>query len=174
MRKNIGLTNLHINAFQPLKSRDKSSMATTHLPPDFKEFLKLLKEHNVRYLLIGGYAVGYHGYPRATADMDIWVAIQPDNAQKIVAALQEFGFNLPQLSPDIFLKREQIIRMGVPPIRLEITTSISGVEFDPCYQERVIDNLDGIEVNLISLKYLKINKKASGRYKDLNDLENLP
>jgi len=149
-------------------------MATTHLPPDFKEFLKLLKEHNVRYLLIGGYAVGYHGYPRATAHMDIWVAIQLDNAQKIVAALQEFGFNLPELSPDIFLKREQIIRMGVPPIRLEITTSISGVEFDPCYQERVIDNLDGIEVNLISLEYLKINKRASGRYKDLNDLENLP
>jgi len=149
-------------------------MATTRLPPDFKEFLKLLKEHKVRYLLIGGYAVGYHGYPRATADMDIWVAIQPDNAQKIVSALQEFGFDSSELSAELFLKNDQIIRMGVPPVRLEIITSISGVEFDECYKGRVIDNLDGIEVNLISLKHLKVNKKASGRYKDLNDLENLP
>jgi hypothetical protein len=136
--------------------------------------LKLLKEHNVQYLLIGGYAVGYHGYPRATADMGIWVAIHPDNAQKIVLVLREFGFDVPELSPAVFLKDNQIIRMGIPPVRLELTTSISGVEFDECYQERVTDILDDIEVNIISLKYLKINKKASGRYKDLNDLENLP
>lgn len=149
-------------------------MATVHLPPDFKDFLKLLKEHSVRYLLIGGYAVGYHGYPRATADMDVWVAMQPGNADKIVLVLREFGFDIPELSAELFLKEGQIIRMGVPPLRLEITTSISGVEFEECYQDRIISNLDGIEVNLISLKHLKINKKASGRYKDLNDLENLP
>jgi hypothetical protein len=149
-------------------------MATVRLPPDFKDFLKLLKEHNVRYLLIGGYAVGYHGYPRATADMDIWVAMQPANAEKIVSVLREFGFDIPELTVDLFLKDGQIIRMGVPPVKVEITTSISGVEFEDCYKDRVIDNLDGIEVNLISLKHLKINKKASGRYKDLNDLENLP
>jgi predicted nucleotidyltransferase len=149
-------------------------MATVRLPPDFKDFLKLLKEHNVRYLLIGGYAVGYHGYPRATADMDIWVAMQPTNAEKIVTVLREFGFDNPELSTDLFLKEGQIVRMGVPPVKLEITTSISGVEFDECYRDRVIANLDGIEVNFISLKHLKINKKASGRYKDLNDLENLP
>jgi hypothetical protein len=124
--------------------------------------------------LIGGYAVGYHGYPRATADMDIWVAINPDNARKLVAVLREFGFDLPELSIDLFLKDQQIVRMGIPPVRLEITTSISGVEFDKCFKERVIDTLDGVEVNLISLEQLKINKKASGRYKDLNDLENLP
>jgi len=97
--------------------------------------LKLLKEHNVRYLLIGGYAVGFHGYPRATADMDIWVAIHPENANRIVAALQEFGFDLPELTPQLFLQEMQIIRMGVPPVKLEICTSISGVEFDACYQE---------------------------------------
>jgi predicted nucleotidyltransferase len=149
-------------------------MATILLPPDFKDFLKLLKEHKVQYLLIGGYAVGYHGYPRATADMDIWIAMQPDNAEKIVSVLQEFGFDVPELSAELFLKEKQIVRMGVPPVRLELTTSISGVEFDECYQERVIDILDGVEVNLISLKHLKANKRASGRYKDLNDLENLP
>jgi predicted nucleotidyltransferase len=149
-------------------------MATIHLPPDFKDFLKLLNEHKVRYLLIGGYAVGYHGYPRATADMDIWTAMEPGNAKKIVAVLGEFGFDLPELSAELFLKEKQIVRMGVPPVKIEITTSISGVEFDECYKERVTDTLDGIRVNLISLKHLKVNKKASGRYKDLDDLENLP
>ncbi len=149
-------------------------MATIHLPPDFKEFLRLLKEHNVSYLLVGGYAVGYHGYPRATADMDIWIATQPDNARRIVATLQEFGFDVPELSTELFLKDRQIIRMGVPPIRLEIITSASGVNFDECYEDRVIDVWDGVEVNLISLSHLKINKKASGRHKDLDDLENLP
>jgi len=137
-------------------------MATIRLPQDFKEFLKLLKEHNVRYLLIGGYAVAYHGYPRATADMDIWVAIHPENANKLVAALKEFGFDLPELTPQLFLREKQIIRMGVPPVKLEICTSISGVEFNACYNARVVAELDGVEVNLIGLDDLKVNKKASG------------
>ena len=144
------------------------------LPPNFKEFLRLLKEYNVRYLLIGGYAVGYHGYARATEDMDIWVAIHPDNAQKIVTVLKVFGFDLPELKPELFLREKQIIRMGIPPVKLEIGTSISGVDFDECYQGRVVDELDGVEVNLIDLENLKKNKKASGRLKDLADLEKLP
>ena len=78
-------------------------MATIHLSPDFKEFLKLLNAHQVEYLLIGGYAVGYHGYPRATVDMDIWIALQPANAERIVAVLKEFGFDLPELSAELFL-----------------------------------------------------------------------
>jgi predicted nucleotidyltransferase len=136
--------------------------------------LKLLKEHDVRYLLIGGYAVGFHGYPRATADMDIWVAIHPENANKIVTVLKEFGFDLPELTPKLFLQERQIIRMGVPPVKLEICTSISGVEFDACYENRIVTELDGVEVNLISLEDLKVNKSASGRSKDITDLENLP
>jgi predicted nucleotidyltransferase len=149
-------------------------MATIHLPPDFKEFLKLLNAHQTKYLLIGGYAVGYHGYPRATADMDIWIAMNPENAEKVVAALKQFGFNVPDLSVEMFLQLNQIIRMGVPPVRIEILTTISGVSFEECYPERVVDELDGVEVNLISLRHLKINKKAFGRHKDLDDLENLP
>ena len=145
-----------------------------HLPPDFKEFLKLLNAHKVEYLLIGGYAVSYHGYPRATIDMDIWISMNPDNADKIVAVLKEFGFNPPDLSPAMFLKEWQIIRLGVPPVRVELNTTISGVNFAECYAERVMDILDGVEVNLISLKHLKANKKASGRHQDLADLENLP
>ena len=147
-------------------------MALT-LPPDFKEFLKLLKEHDVRYLLIGGYAVGYHGYARATEDMDIWVAIHPENAQKIFSALKDFGLNDPNLTPELFLQKPKIIRMGFPPMRLEITTSISGVEFDECYQTRIVDQIDDIEVNLIDLENLKKNKTASGRTKDMADVEKL-
>jgi len=149
-------------------------MATIHLSPDFKEFLKLLNAHQVEYLLIGGYAVGYHGYPRATVDMDIWIAMHPANAERIVAALKEFGFDLPELSPELFLKEWQVIRLGVPPVRIELATTVSGVNFNECYAERLTDILDGVKVNLISLRHLKINKKASGRHQDLADLENLP
>lgn len=144
------------------------------LPPDFKEFLKLLKEYDVRYLLIGGYAVGYHGYARATEDMDIWIAVQLDNAQKLVSTLKAFGFDHPDLKTELFLQEKKIIRMGHPPMRLEITTSISGIEFDECYQTRIVDELDGVEVNVIDLENLKRNKKASGRTKDIADIEKLP
>ncbi|HXG64052.1 MAG TPA: hypothetical protein VNO70_03030 [Blastocatellia bacterium] len=147
-------------------------MGTILLPPDFKEFLQLLNSHKVEYLLVGGYAVIYYGYPRTTGDMDIWVSRSQGNAEKIVAALVAFGF--PQAPAELFLKENQIIRMGVPPLRLEILTSVSGVSFDECYAERTIAVLDDVEINLISLKHLKRNKKASGRHKDLNDLENLP
>jgi hypothetical protein len=135
--------------------------------------LKLLKEHEVRYLLIGGYAVGYHGYARATEDMDIWVAIHPENAQKIFSALKAFGLDDSKLKPDLFLQKPKIIRMGFPPMRLEITTSISGVEFDACYQTRIVDKIDGVEVNLIDLESLIRNKAASGRTKDTADVEKL-
>lgn len=144
------------------------------LPPDFKEFLKLLNDNKVKYLLIGGYAVGYHGYPRATNDIDIWIAVNPENAKRVEKSLRVFGFNLPELSPELFLKENQIIRMGMPPVRIEINTGISGVKFEECYTERVIDTIDDISVGIISLEHLKINKRASGRHKDLDDLENLP
>ncbi|MBA3035664.1 MAG: hypothetical protein FP814_04140 [Desulfobacterium sp.] len=144
------------------------------LPPDFKEFLNLLKDKNIKYLLIGGYAVGYHGYPRATNDLDVWIAIDPKTAEQMISALKEFGFDTPQLTKELFLKENSIVRMGIAPMRIEVLTTISGVEFDECFQQRVIDEIDGIEVNIISLKQLKINKKASGRHKDLDDFENLP
>jgi predicted nucleotidyltransferase len=144
------------------------------LPPDFKDFLRLLKDKKIEYLLIGGYAVGYHGYPRATNDMDIWIAIDPKTAKLMVLALKEFGFNTPELSEKLFLKENNIVRMGIAPIRIEILTSISGVTFEECYKKRVVDKIDEIEVSIINLEQLRINKKASGRHKDLDDLENLP
>ena len=133
----------------------------------------MLNSHRVEYLLVGGYAVGYHGYPRATGDMDLWVAVRQNNAEKLVVVLREFGLNAPQLSADIFLQENQIIRMGVPPMRIELLTTISGVDFDSCYSERIVDVIDSVEVHIINLKHLKQNKQASGRYKDLDDLQYL-
>ncbi len=143
------------------------------LPLDFKEFLKLLNDRGVQYLLIGGYAVAYYGYPRATGEMDVWIAVNPGNAKRTVAVLREFGFDLKELTEDLFLQENKIIRMGNPPMRIEVSTGISGVDFDKCYRERIFDILDGVEVPIISLENLKANKKAAGRLKDLNDLENL-
>lgn len=144
------------------------------LPNDFKEFLRLLRANGVEYLLIGGWAVGYHGYPRSTDDLDVWVAIAPANAERVVSVLREFGFDVPELSTELFLQNDQIVRMGIAPVRIEVSTSISGVEFDECYRERLETTLDDEPVSLISLRHLRINKKASGRLKDLSDLENLP
>ena len=149
-------------------------MAEQALPDDFKEFLKLLNGHNVAYLLIGGYAVGYHGYPRATADMDIWVAISPDNASKLVHVFSLFGMTDPEVSEELFQERGKIIRMGVPPMRIEILTEIDGVSFDECYDARLTVELDGQLINLISLDHLLKNKRASARHKDLDDLEHIP
>lgn len=143
------------------------------LPQDFKEFLNLLKNKNIQYLLIGGYAVAYYGYPRSTNDLDIWIAINPTTAKQMVIALKEFGFDTHQLSEELFLKKNSIIRMGIAPMQIEILTTISGVDFKECFQQRVVDEIDGIKINIINLKQLKINKKASGRHKDLDDLENL-
>ena len=96
------------------------------LPLDFKEFLKLLSENDVKYLLIGGYAVGYLGYPRTTNDMDVWIAIHPENAQRVINTLREFGFDHPDLTAELFLQQNKIIRMGHPPIRLEIAQTKKG------------------------------------------------
>jgi len=148
-------------------------MGSILLPRDFREFLQLLNDSRVEYLLIGGYAVGYHGYPRATGDLELWVASSPDNAAKLVEVLIRFGFSAAAVSPELFLRENQVIRMGLPPVRIELHTAISGVDFRDCYARRTVDVLDGVEVPILSLPDLKANKQASGRLKDLSDLENL-
>ncbi len=143
------------------------------LPTEFQEFLRSLKDHGVEYLLVGGYAVGYHGYPRATADIDIWINISSSNAKRMVDALVEFGFGVEDLNAELFLEKQRVVRMGHPPLRIEILMEISGVNFSTCYKKRVEDSLEGVTVSIIGLECLKKNKKASGRLKDLNDLEQL-
>jgi len=146
---------------------------TIRLQEDFREFLKLLEANEVDYLLVGGYAVGYYGYPRPTGDIDIWISRSPENAKKVVAVLNEFGFSSSDLTIGLFTLVKSIVRMGIPPFKLEIITQIDGVEFDSCFRRREMVIIDGCNVTLISLADLKINKQASGRPKDIDDLENL-
>ncbi len=144
------------------------------LPQDFKDFLQLLNANGVEYLLVGGYAVGYHGYPRATGDMDIWVIATPDNESKLAEALVAFGFSRETVAMDFSLRERQVIRMGVPPVRIDLLTTASGVSFRECNERAIVRSLDGVETHIISLADLRVNKQAAGRLKDLNDLENLP
>ncbi len=148
-------------------------MATIRLHPDFREFLKLLNATRVEYLLIGGYAVGYYGYSRTTLDMDIWIAVSPDNARKMTKVMNRFGFPEGSVDESVFLEKKKILRLGLPPVRLEILNDISGVSFDVCYARKNRATVDGVKVNLIAFDDLVRNKAASGRYKDLDDLEHL-
>lgn len=143
------------------------------LPPDFKELLRLLNLKKIEYLVVGGYAVALYGHPRATGDIDIWIAVSKNNSQKIIEVLKEFGFDVTELEENLFLGKDKVIRMGEPPLRIEILTSIDGVKFDECYKNKNTVQIENTPVNFISLSDLKKNKKASGRLQDLADLENL-
>ncbi len=141
------------------------------LPQDFKDLLKLLHAHGVRHLLIGGWAVGFHGFVRNTADIDIWIAVDPRNCSAVIEMLKEFIGTAPE--PGEFAKRPFILRMGVVPNRVEILTDIAGVEFEACYTNRVESTLDGVPVTLIGLQDLLKNKHTAGRDKDLTDARTL-
>ena len=144
------------------------------LTDDFREFFRLLNANRVDYLLVGGYAVGLHGYPRATVDLDIWIRRAPDNAERVLASVRAFGFDLPHLTTQLFLDPRSIVRFGLPPFRIEVMTSIDGVEYDECRPRAEMFELDSLTVPTIALADLKTNKAAAGRHKDLADLENLP
>ncbi|HFA51041.1 MAG TPA: hypothetical protein ENJ95_18675 [Bacteroidetes bacterium] len=144
------------------------------LPPDFKDFLRLLNGHKVEFLLVGGYAVALHGYVRYTADMDIWVMTSPENAAKMILALKDFGVPQAEELHNVFLLEKRVLGMGMPPYKIEVVTTIDGVSFDECFANRMTADIDGICVPYLSLSDLRKNKKASGRYKDLNDLDHLP
>ena len=148
-------------------------MATIRLPEDFRDFLRLLNSHQVEYLLIGGYAVCYHGFYRTTADIDIWVAVSKDNAAKLVRLIREFGFETPELSEQLFLSGGRMIRMGLEPTRIELLTEISGCDFAQSFQKRIEATIDGVPVKIISREDLISNKLKSGRLKDLLDVQKL-
>jgi hypothetical protein len=143
------------------------------LNKDFREFIELLNSHNIKYLVVGGYAVTIHGYPRYTNDIDIWFGIDKSNAERLIKALNDFGFGSLSIKIDDFLQPNKVIQLGYPPNRIDLLTSVSGLEFDECYPQKVSFDIAGIKIDFIDLENLKKNKKASGRYKDLNDLENL-
>lgn len=144
----------------------------TQLPEDFKDLLKLLNLHEVKYLLIGGYAVSYHGYIRTTDDIDFFIGISEENAEKINNVLIDFGFQ-GGVDKNLFLTKENIVRLGAPPLRVELLTSISGISFEECWENRVLDKIEGVSVPIISLRDLIKNKSSTGRTKDLADIEHL-
>ena len=141
--------------------------------PDFKEFIQSLNQQSVRYLVIGGYALAFHGHPRYTKDLDIWVDADSQNAEKLLNALADFGFKSLGLEISDFSEPGHVIQLGYPPQRIDILTSADGLEFEPTYAARISATLDGIPINFIDLESLKANKKATGRLQDLADLEKL-
>jgi hypothetical protein len=143
------------------------------LNQNFKEFIESLNNNQVRYLVVGGYAVALHGHPRYTKNMDIWIELTPENAQQMVKALEHFGFASLGLTSEDFLTPAQVIQLGYPPNRIDLLTSLKGVDFESCYPNRTTITIDGVSVNFIDLANLKKNKQATGRHQDLADLENL-
>ncbi|AOX02227.1 hypothetical protein BJP34_24785 [Moorena producens PAL-8-15-08-1] len=143
------------------------------LNQDFKEFIQLLNDNQVKYLVIGGYAVAVHGHPRYTKDIDIWIEMSPENAQQMMIALTQFGFGSLGLAAEDFQTPDQIIQLGYPPNRIDLITTPDGIDFETCYQAKIEVIIDDISVNFIDLDNLKKNKQASGRLQDLADLENL-
>lgn len=143
------------------------------LNQDFKEFIKSLNDNDVRYLVVGGYAVAFHGHPRYTKDIDIWIEMSRENATSLMRALDEFGFGLIGLKAEDFLEPDQVVQLGYPPNRIDLLLSLSGVDFENCYASKIQVTIDDVTVNFIDLENLKKNKKASGRLQDLADVESL-
>jgi hypothetical protein len=149
-------------------------MDPNQLSDDFRDFLTCLNEAGVEYLVVGGHAVAYYGYVRPTRDMDVWVAVSNDNADRLVCAVKSFfGGELAGVAREWFLDSENVTRFGAVPNLIEILPKVSGGEFEKAFARRVETNVDGQTLNLISLDDLIANKKASARLKDLADVEQL-
>lgn len=143
------------------------------LSKDFKEFVALLKKHDAEYMIVGGYAVGVHGYPRYTGDLDIWLNPTEPNAARVLEAINDFGFGSFNISTADLTKEGNVIQFGQPPLRIDLLTSIDGVTFDACYVNRKEVTFDGLAMNFIGYHDLVTNKKATGRHRDLDDVENM-
>lgn len=143
------------------------------LHQDFRELLKLLNENNVDYLVVGAFALGFFGAPRSTGDIDIWIRVSEDNAKRMEKTLNDFGLISLGYKATDFLDKDSIIQLGVPPVRVDIIMSISGVEFDEAFQNKNVVESKGTKINYISKEDFIKNKRASGRLKDLADIESL-
>ncbi len=140
------------------------------LNQDFKEFAELLASNKVEYLIVGGYALAAFGHPRYTGDLDFWVGTDAANAQRILAALEAFGFGALGIEPVDLTAKNNVIQLGYPPRRIDLLTSIDGLEFAPSYARRMVVAVDGMQLHFIGLEDFKTNKRATGRHKDLADL----
>ena len=143
------------------------------LSPDFKDFFASLNGARVRYLVVGGYAVALHGHPRYTKDIDVWVGLDEENAGRLIQAIENFGFGSLGLAAEDFLIPDRIVQLGYPPSRIDLKTTLPGVVFEECYPSGVGVPIDDLTITFIDLENHRTNKRASGRYQDLADLENL-
>jgi hypothetical protein len=141
--------------------------------PDFKDLLELFNVHNVKYMIVGGYALAFHGAPRYTGDIDILVEPDAKNARNILNALDEFGFGSSGLTIQDFENSDNVVQLGVPPVRIDIITSLSGVSWKEAYSNHESGEYGGILTKFIGRKQFVLNKHATGRKKDLADLEAL-
>lgn len=145
-------------------------VGTVNLDQDFKEFLRFCGNHNVSYLIVGGYALAAHGHPRFTKDLDVWLQSNSENAKRLMEALNDFGFGDLDLSEETFIEPNIVVQLGYPPKRIDLLTSVEGVEFDDCFARAVFFDIDGLQVPFINIDDLKINKSAAGRPQDLADI----
>jgi len=143
------------------------------IPHDFQEFISLLNARRVRYLVVGGYAVAYHGYPRATGDLDVFIELSHRNAKAMIDVFGRFGFATTGLDPAFFMAKGEVVRLGREPLKLEILNDISGVTFADCYSHRIRARIGSLGINFIDLPHLLQNKLAADRNKDRLDVENL-
>lgn len=141
--------------------------------PDFKEFVQLLNKNQVEYLVVGGYAVSIHGYPRYTGDLDIWINPTKSNAEKVLSCVNEFGFSSYGLTEKDFTKEFGIVQFGYPPIRIDIINNVDGVTFKECFKKKLVIEIDELLVNFIGLEDLIKNKKTTARPRDIDDVDNL-
>lgn len=149
------------------------AMQNLELSRDLRELLKCFLSHDVRFLIIGGHAVSYHGYPRFTKDLDLWIDRSEANAMRVVEALREFGFDFDDLSPEMFTQESRMTQMGREPNRVDILHTIKGVEFNECYPRSQRAIIDGSPIPIISKPDLILNKLATARPQDLADAEQL-
>lgn len=143
------------------------------LPRDFKELIGLFLAHEVRFMVVGGYALGVHGHPRYTGDIDLWIDMEEQNADRVVAALHDFFGPLPEIRRENFLSDKHMSQFGIEPMRVDILNSISGVAFANAYPRRVVVDYSGLPIPFISLEDFRNNKAAAKRRKDLADLDEL-
>lgn len=140
------------------------------LSQDFHELLECFARHDVRYLIVGGWALAAHGHPRLTKDLDVWVWAESPNARALLEALEEFGFGDLDLRVEDFTASDMVIQLGYPPNRVDLLTSPTGVDFESCWKDRLEVEMDGVRVPFIGLEGLKANKRASGRPQDMVDV----
>jgi hypothetical protein len=140
---------------------------------DFKELLQLLNKHNVEYVIVGAYALAFHGCPRYTGDLDILVNPDSKNAKKIIEAIKEFGFESLDLAIEDFSSAEKVIQLGVPPIRIDLLTSLTALTWEQISSHKVKGEYGDVHTYFIGKNELIINKKSLGRHKDLADIESI-